>query len=148
MYFLEFLETCTIGWVLICEGGVGVGKRNAKNAFFLGKFYRGHDLPHPRRSLHTPPVDTTAPQRTRTGCTRQTAAQAIPDARQTMQGKAHTPGRWTRCTGLHSIPGRPRRADRDGGAGMRSACMLRAQRFYMLVRLILNILLTCTFNRV
>lgn len=27
-----------------------------------------------------------------------------------MQGTAHTPGRWTRCTGLHSIPDRPRRA--------------------------------------
>lgn len=28
------------------------------------------------------------------------------------------------------------------------ACMLRVQRFYVLVRLILNILLTCTFNHV
>lgn len=55
------------------------------------------------------------PQRTRADCTKQAAAQAVPDARQTMQGKAHTPGRWTRCTGLHSIPDRPRRADRDGG---------------------------------
>lgn len=27
----------------------------------------------------------------------------------------HTPKRWTRCTGLHSIPDRPRRADRTGG---------------------------------
>nr|DAQ94853.1 MAG TPA: hypothetical protein [Caudoviricetes sp.] len=36
-----------------------------------------------------------------------------------------TPGRWRVC-----------------------ACMLRVQRFYMLVRLILNILLTCTFNHV
>ena len=25
------------------------------------------------------------------------------------------PKRWTRCTGLHSIPDRPRRADRNGG---------------------------------
>ena len=61
MYFWEFFETCTIGWVLICEGGVGVGKRNTENAFFLEKFYRGHDLPHPRRSLYTPPVETPAP---------------------------------------------------------------------------------------
>lgn len=61
----------------------------------------------------------------------------------------HTPKRWTRCTGLHSIPDRPRRDDRDdSGVGMHSACMLRVQRFYMLVRLILNILLTCTFNHV
>lgn len=29
----------------------------------------------------------------------------------------HTPGRWTRCTGLHSIPGRPRRVDQDGAGG-------------------------------
>nr|DAF75253.1 MAG TPA: hypothetical protein [Caudoviricetes sp.] len=37
------------------------------------------------------------------------------------------------------------------GAGLLegcSACMLHTQRFYMLVRLILNILLTCTFNHV
>lgn len=39
-----------------------------------------------------------------------------------MQGKppttgralAHTPGRWTRCTGLHPMPDRPHRADWDG----------------------------------
>lgn len=41
MYFLEFLETCTIRWVLICECGVGIVKRNAENAFFFEKFYRG-----------------------------------------------------------------------------------------------------------
>ena len=39
----------------------------------------------------------------------------MPDAGQTMQGKTHTPGRWTRYTGLHSIPDRPRGADWDGG---------------------------------
>jgi len=39
-----------------------------------------------------------SPQRTRNGCARQAAAQAVPDAKQTTQGKAHTPGRWTRCT--------------------------------------------------
>ena len=39
----------------------------------------------------------------------------MPDARQTTQGKEHTPGHWTRCTGLHSIPDRPRRDDRNGG---------------------------------
>jgi hypothetical protein len=40
--------------------------------------------------------------------------QTVPDAGQTTQGKAHTPGRWTRCTGLHSIPDRPRGGDRAG----------------------------------
>lgn len=32
----------------------------------------------------------------------------------------HTPKRWTRCTGLHSIPDRPRRADRTGGGCWRA----------------------------
>nr|DAL44177.1 MAG TPA_asm: hypothetical protein [Caudoviricetes sp.] len=51
-------------------------------------------------------------------------------------------------------PARPGRLRSTGstriraGAGMHSACMLRVQRFYALVRLILNILLTCTFNHV
>nr|DAE53511.1 MAG TPA: hypothetical protein [Caudoviricetes sp.] len=70
----------------------------------------------------------------------------------TSHAPTHTPGRLTRCTGLHLIPDRPRRADRDGGGHwtveVGSACMLRTQRFYALVRLILNILLTCTFNHV
>ena len=35
--------------------------RTPKNAFFFEKFYRGHDLLHPRRSLYTPPVETQAP---------------------------------------------------------------------------------------
>ena len=38
---------------------------------------------------------------------------------QTMQGTTHTPGRWTRCTGLHPIPDRPRRVDRTGGGRWR-----------------------------
>lgn len=94
MYFLEFLENCTIGWVLICEGGVGVGKRNTENAFFFEKFYRGHDLPHPRRSLYTPPVETPAPAHpnglhttgSRAGRARTRAGQ-VPG--QTMQGTTH-----------------------------------------------------------
>lgn len=54
------------------------------------------------------------PQRTRTACTSQAARQAAPDAGQTTQGTTHTPKRWTRCTGLHSIPDRPRLDDRTG----------------------------------
>lgn len=61
MYFWEFLETCTIGWVWICEGGVVLARGTLKNAFFFEKFYRGHHLPHPRRSLYTPPVEASAP---------------------------------------------------------------------------------------
>lgn len=67
--------------------------QTTKNAFFFEKFYRGHDPPHPRRCLYTPPVETPAPQRTRTDCTAQAAEQIMPDARQTTQGKTHTPGR-------------------------------------------------------
>lgn len=43
----------------------------------------------------------------------------MPDARQTTQGKEHTPGRWTRCTGLHSIP-ETARGDRTGGRRWRA----------------------------
>ena len=86
-----------------------------KNAFFFEKFYRGHHLPHPRLSPYTPPVETPAPQRTRTACTSQAALQAVQE-----------PGRcahaWTLDT-LHrsaldtrqTAPG----ADRDGGGGWR-----------------------------
>ncbi len=35
--------------------------RPTKNAFFFEKFYRGHDPPHHRRCLYTPPVETQAP---------------------------------------------------------------------------------------
>lgn len=61
------------------------------------------------------------PQRTRNDCTRQAAGQAVPKPGQTTQGTAHTPGRWTRYTGLHSILDRPRGADQDGG-GRWTAC--------------------------
>ena len=82
------------------------------NAFFILVGGDGHDLPRPRRSLHTPQVETPAPpQRTRTDCT----AQAVPDARQTAHNRPRTDthartldtlhrvdwddgGRWTACT--------------------------------------------------
>lgn len=32
-----------------------------------------------------------------------------------MQGNTRTPERWTRCTGMHTIPDRPRWADHAGG---------------------------------
>ena len=94
-----------------CEGGVGVGVRNAENAFFILVGGDGTHHPHPRCSLYTPLVETAAPAHPdrlhSTGRARTRAGQ-VPG--QTMQGTAHTPGRWTRCTGLHSIPDRPRRA--------------------------------------
>lgn len=63
---------------------------------------------------------TPAPQRTRTDCTAQAAGQAVPEpGRGKYQGRPckarHTPGRWARCTGMYSIPDRPRRVDRGGG---------------------------------
>lgn len=109
MYFSENLETCTIGWVSFCEGGVGLfyffGCDGTDRAGLVGGYI-------PRR------------------CT---------------PAHSSTPGR----TAHDRQQGRPRGDDWDGGgAGMHSARMLRVQRFYMLVRLILNILLTCTFNHV
>lgn len=149
MYFGKFLETCTIGWVSFCEGGVGVGKRNAKNAFFFEKFYRGHDLPHPRRSLYTPPVETPA-HSSAPGTAEQHRQQRRPC--QIYQG-GQVPGQtaartldtlhWSALDTRQATPGR------SGRRRWRAcACMLRVQRFYVLVRLILNILLTCTFNHV
>ena len=119
--------------VWICEGGVGMERERRKNAFFFEKFYRGHDLPHPRRSLHTPPVDTTAPsapgrttqhKKQHRPCQNQGGASTRADHAHNRPHTAHTPGRWTRCTGLHSIPDRPRRVNRDGGgAGGRAQCV-------------------------
>ena len=79
MYFSENLETCTIGWVLICEDGVGVGN---ESAFFILVGGDGAHLPHPRRFLYTPPVHPCPLQRTRNDCARQTV-------KQTMQGTTH-----------------------------------------------------------
>lgn len=132
----------------MCRKEGVVNHHHFNKTSFLNFFYARCRPPHPRLAPYTPEVETPAPQHTRTDRTSQAAVQAAPDASQTMQGKAHTPGRWTRCTGLHKIPNRPRRADRTGGVGGCSACMLHTQRFYVLVRLILNILLTCTFNHV
>lgn len=134
MYFSENLETCTIGWVLICESGVGVGN---ESAFFILVGGDGTHLPHPRRSLYAPPVHPCPLQRTRNGYTAQAAGQTVPDARQTTQGTTHTPGRWTRCTGLHSIPDRPRRADRTGGGCWNVQCLYVACATF---------LYACTFN--
>lgn len=80
-----------------------------KNAFFFEKFYRGHDLPHPRRSPYTPPVDTPAPAHperlhsadSSAGRVRARAGQ-VPG--QTMQGT-------TRARTLDTL----HRDDRDGG---------------------------------
>lgn len=94
-----------VGWVL--------ARGTPKNAFFLGFGIGGHDLPHPRRSLYAPPVHPCTLQRTRTDCTRQAAAQALPDARQAIRT-----GTYARTLDtLH-------RVDQDGGgAGERAPCV-------------------------
>ena len=84
-----------------------------ENAFFILEIFRATH----RSGLgggYIPRRWRPQPQRTRTDCARQTAGQAVPEPGQTMQETAHTPGRWTRCTGLHSIPDRPRGVDRNG----------------------------------
>ena len=130
MYFSEFLETCTIRWVWICEGGVGVGGTNPEKTPFFNFFYARCRPPHPRRSLYAPQVDTPAPsapgrttqhRQQHRPCQNQGGASTRADHAHNRPHTAHTPGRWTRCTGLHSIPDKPRRADRDGG-GRWTAC--------------------------
>ena len=76
-----------------------------------GKGGRGIHPPHPRRSLYTPPVDTPAPSAPgRTAHDRQQHRPRQMQGKPPTAGRAptHTPGRWTRCTGLHLIPNRPR----------------------------------------
>ena len=114
--------------------GVGVffaekrGWVDRENAFFICFGMSGHHLPHPRRSLYAPQVETTAPSAP--GRTAQHRQQRRPyqiQGRPHTAGRApaHTPGRWTRCTGLHSIPDRPRRCNRDGGGAKLSAQCVR-----------------------
>lgn len=59
-----------------------------------------------------------------------------------------TPAHFERLHGTGSRADRAGTIETAASAGACSACMLRMQRFYMLVRLILNMLLTCTFNHV
>lgn len=137
MYFSEFLETCTIGWASFCEGGVGVGKRNAKNAFFFEKFYRGHDLPHPRRPLYTPPVEAPAP--------------AHPDRLHSTGSSADRarckPDRPQQATHRHTRPnaGHAAQGDRDGGECW-TACNVSGK-VYNFGRLILSIFIWISFTK-
>lgn len=109
MYFSGNLETCTIGWVSFCEGGVGVCN---ESAFFILVGGDGTHLPHPRRSLYTPPVHPCPLQRTRNDGTRQAAGQTVLDAKQ----GAHT--RTLHRSALDTRP--PRRADRTSGVCWRA----------------------------
>lgn len=98
-----------VGWFCTEKRG-WVGSKNAFFEFFLRRL----STTQPPALPVYPAGGDHSPQRTRNDCTRQAKAQGVPDAEQSMQYTAHTPGRWTRCTGLHSIPDRPRRDNRTG----------------------------------
>ena len=101
MYFLEFLETCTIGWVSFCEGGVGVGNANPqKLPFSLASEIERLTAPPPALPVHPAGGD---PSPSAPGQPAQHRKQGKP-----RHAPAHTPKRWARCTGLHSIPDRTR----------------------------------------
>jgi hypothetical protein len=105
------------GGVFFAEKRGWVGEENAFFEFFLRE---ASTAPPPARPIY-PRGGDPSPQRTRNGYTAQAAAQTAPNARQTTpRTDTHTPGRWTRCTGLHSIPDRPRRVDRNGGGRWRA----------------------------
>lgn len=118
MYFLEFLETCTIGWVSFCEGGVGVGKKNAENAFFEFFLREVSTTPPPAHPIYPRGGEPSTPAHpdglhstgSSAGRTRTRAGQ--------VPGQAHA-RTLARYTGLHSIPDRPRRVDRTGGGRWR-----------------------------
>lgn len=98
--------------VICAEKSGWVGRKSAFFEFFLREV---STTPTPG-SPHIPQRWRPQPQHTRTACTSQAAWQ-------TVQGMAHRPGRWTRCTGLHSILDRPRGAIwTAAGAGGRAVC--------------------------
>lgn len=91
--------------ILSKKEGVGMEKTP-----FLNFFYARRRPPHPQLAPYTPEVETQAPAHPdRLHITGSSAGHARHGA------PTHTPGRWTRCTGLHPIPDRPRGADQDGG---------------------------------
>lgn len=111
MYFSENLEYCTMTDVSFCEDGVGM----ERELLFIVRDGRGHDLPHPRRSLYTPPVEATAPSAPgRTAQHRQ--QRAVLDARQTAHSRPRTDTHARTLDTLH-------RVDRNGGgAGGLAVC--------------------------
>lgn len=87
---------------------------------FLNFFYARCRPPHPRLSPYTPPVETPTHRAPgRPAHHRQHGRPCQMQGRQ-RHAPAHTPGRWARCTGMHSIPDRPRRADRTCGGCWRA----------------------------
>lgn len=124
--------------------------RERKRLFYFGR--RRRDSPPPPGPLaQFPPGGPSAP-----GQTAQHRQQRRPCQN---QGGASTRADHarhdTRPNAGHAAPVCTRyQTDRAGtigqgaGRGAYNTCMLHTQHFYVLVRLILNILLTCTFNHV
>lgn len=83
-----------------------------------GKDGRSVHLPHPRRSLYTPPVETPAPAHPNGLHTTGSSADRARTRAGQVPGQAHA-RTLARYTGLHSIPDRPRRVDRTGGGRWR-----------------------------
>ena len=91
--------------------------RTSKNAFFEFFLRKVSTTPPPARPIYPRGGD---PSPSAPGTTAHDRQQGRPCQ---MQGRprhapTHTPKRWTRCTGLHSIPDRPRGNDRYGGMAM------------------------------
>lgn len=112
MFLRKIFGACTIRWGLVCEDEVGLfyffgGNRTDRAGLGGGCI--------PRRCT---PAPSSAPGRTTPGRPYQMQGQTMQD---TAHGApTHTPGRWTRCGGLHSIPDCPRRADRNGAGRWRA----------------------------
>lgn len=83
--------------VSFCEDGVGM---EGERLFYLLRNERASPAPPPALPVY-PAGGDPSPQRTRTDCTAQATAQAVPDARQTTQDTAH---RHTRPDAGHAAP--------------------------------------------
>lgn len=116
MYFSENLETCTMTDVSFCEDGVGL--------FYFFRWLGDSPAPHPV-AQYAPPVGGSPSAPRSTG--------------------HDTPGRWTRCTGLHPIPDRPRGADRTGGRRWRAGSV--SGKVYNFGRFILSIFIWIYFTK-
>ncbi len=94
--------------VSFCEDGVGMER---ERLFYLLRNERASPAPPPAFSPYPSGGDPSPPAH----------PEGLHSTNSSRPHTAHTPGRWTRCTGLHPIPDRPRQADRNGG-GRWTAC--------------------------
>lgn len=113
-----------MGWgVLHRKEGVG---RHGKRLFYLLRNERASPAPPPALPIY-PSGGDPSPQRTRTDCTAQAAAQAVPDSRQTAHNRPHTGIHARTLDTLHrsALDTRqttPGRSDRVWGTGWCAVC--------------------------